>query len=386
MRFLAIAFAALLVGISASETKAQQQVRICVFQSPQAQCIPVSNSNPLPVSASVSASITGFRPVSAGTPISVTASAGGVTGTLPTNTGEVIATNVGTTNGAYCALGASATTSAQYIAPNGGWFAFGISGDTQLTCITSTSTTTVNMVGGSGLPTGTGGGGGGGSGGAVTLASTAVASGAYSSGSIASGAFASGSIGSGAIASGAVASGAIASGALAAGAGTDGWDSTQGAKGDSVCGSATGTCSIAALIKFLNSQVIAPIPAGTNLIGKVGIDQTTNGTTNGVVSAANFYQAVAASATATVLQTATGATGDYLSHCILYPATTSPGVATVFDNTNTAANNAIAFPGGSSSTSNLVPIVIAVGAKSVNGAWKVTTGTNISVVCVGKFS
>jgi hypothetical protein len=55
-----------------------------------------------------------------------------------------------------------------YIAPGGGWFSFTTGGATQLTCITSTSTTTVNMVGGSGLPTGAGGGGGSGrSGGAA---------------------------------------------------------------------------------------------------------------------------------------------------------------------------------------------------------------------------
>src|ERR1019366_5189945 len=81
----------------------------------------------------------------------------------------VVATNVGPTNGAYCAPGASSTTSWQYIAPNGGWFAFTVGAATQLSCITSISTTTVNMVGGSGLPTGTGGGGGGsGGGGSVT--------------------------------------------------------------------------------------------------------------------------------------------------------------------------------------------------------------------------
>lgn len=113
------------------------------------------------VNATVSASVTGFRPTSTGTPISVTT--GGVTGTLPAGA-EVVATNVGTTNTAYCKLGASATTSDQAIAP-GGWFAFAISGDTQLTCITSTSTTTVNMVGGSGLPTGVGGAGSSGGGG-----------------------------------------------------------------------------------------------------------------------------------------------------------------------------------------------------------------------------
>jgi hypothetical protein len=172
-------------------------------------------------SASVSASITGFPGASptTGTPISVTASAGGVTGTLPAGA-VVVASNVGTTNIAYCKLGATSTTSDQPIAPNGGWFAFTVGAATQLTCITSTSTTTVNMVGGAGLPTGTGGGGGG-SGGAVTLASGAVSSGAYSSGSIASGAYASGAFASGAFASGSVASGAFASGSLATGSMVD---------------------------------------------------------------------------------------------------------------------------------------------------------------------
>jgi hypothetical protein len=146
----------------ASPARAESDI-YCLTGSGLLPWQPASTANPCPVSASVSASISGFLPVSHGTPISVTT--GGVSGTLPTNTGEVVATNVGTTNGAYCALGASATTSDQYIAPNGGWFGFTVTGSTQLTCITSTSTTTVNMVGGSGLPTGTGGGGGGSSGG-----------------------------------------------------------------------------------------------------------------------------------------------------------------------------------------------------------------------------
>lgn len=134
--------------------------------------------------------------------------------------------------------------------------------------------------------------------------------------------------------------------------------------------------------KFL--KVIAQ--AGSSVIGKVGVDQTTFGTTNGVVSAAVNYQAVAASQTAATLQTSTGATGDYLSHCTIYPASTSPGAVTVFDSTNTAANSAVLFAGGASSASNLVPFAVPVGAKSVNGAWKVTTGASVSVVCEGKFS
>lgn len=105
-----------------------------------------------------------------------------------------------------------------------------------------------------------------------------------------------------------------------------------------------------------------------------------------VVNGGSFYQAVAASQTATVLQSSTGAIGDYLSHCVLYPTSTSPGVVTVFDNTNAAAGSAILFPGGATSLSNLAPISIPVGAVSTAGAWKVTTGASISVVCYGKFS
>jgi hypothetical protein len=135
---------------------------------------PVSAANPLPVTGSFSLSIAGFPGTTqtTGTPISVTT--GGVTGTLPVGT-VVVASNVGATNGAYCKLGASASTSDQLIPPNS-WFGFTVGANTQLTCITSTSTTTVNMVGGSGLPTGSGGGGGGsGSSGAV-FGPTAVGS------------------------------------------------------------------------------------------------------------------------------------------------------------------------------------------------------------------
>jgi hypothetical protein len=238
------------------------------------------------INGTISASIGGFAPATTGTPISVTT--GGVTGTLPAGT-VVVATNVGTTNGAYCKLGASATTSDQFISPNGGWFSYTVGANTQLTCITSTSTTTVNMVGGAGLPTGTGGGGGGsGGGGAITIASGAVASGAYSSGSIASGAFASGSIGSGAVASGAVASGAFASGSLAVGSGTDGWDVSTGIT-TAAAATVGSTGSVNAKLRLMTSQldtittaVQGAIPAGTAIIGKVDIDQTTPGTTNGV--------------------------------------------------------------------------------------------------------
>jgi len=117
-----------------------------------------------------------------------------------------------------------------------------------------------------------------------------------------------------------------------------------------------------------------PLPAQTG-IGNVNI--------GAVQSAGSQYETVAASQTAQALG-ATGATGDYLSHCVIYPVTTGAGAVTVFDNTNAAATNVINFTSGT--LSNLAPIPIPVGAISTAGAWKVTTGTNVTVTCYGKFT
>ena len=98
---------------------------------------------------------------------------------------------------------------------------------------------------------------------------------------------------------------------------------------------------------------------------------------------AKTYNTIAASQTAQALTGGGGgATGDYLSQCVVTPVTTSPGVVTILDNSTTI----FPFAGGSSSLSNLAPFTIPVGAVSTSGAWKVTTGANVSVVCVGKFS
>ena len=102
-----------------------------------------------------------------------------------------------------------------------------------------------------------------------------------------------------------------------------------------------------------------------------------------MVNGASTYQTIAASQTAQVLQTSTGATGDYLSHCTIVPATTAPGVVTILDN----ATAIYSYPGGGTTALlSLIPFTIPVGAVSTSGAWKVTTGANVSVVCVGKFS
>ena len=93
------------------------------------------------------------------------------------------------------------------------------------------------------------------------------------------------------------------------------------------------------------------------------------------------YETVAASQTAQVLGT-TGGLGDYLSGVLVIPATTSPGLVTLLDN----AISIPLFVGGATSVSNLVPFFIPVDARSVSGAWKLTTGANVSAIGIGKFS
>ena len=94
------------------------------------------------------------------------------------------------------------------------------------------------------------------------------------------------------------------------------------------------------------------------------------------------YETVAAGQTDQVLG-ATGAAGDTLAGLLVVPATTSPGAITIKDGAGSAIT---VFTGGTSSVSNLVPFMIPIGAKSTAGAWKVTTGANVSVLAIGDFT
>jgi hypothetical protein len=101
-----------------------------------------------------------------------------------------------------------------------------------------------------------------------------------------------------------------------------------------------------------------------------------------VINGANQYQTQAASTSITPLAgVGGGAAGDYLDHCTVIPTTVSPGVFTITDGSTAIYS----FPGGTSSLSNLEPFTLTVSARSVNGAWKITTGAGLSAVCVGKF-
>lgn len=93
------------------------------------------------------------------------------------------------------------------------------------------------------------------------------------------------------------------------------------------------------------------------------------------------YETVAASQTAQVMGS-TGATGDYISGVLVIPATTSPGNVLLLDN----ATSITVFTGGATSVSNLVPFFIPLGMFSVSGAWKLTTGANVSCIGIGNFT
>lgn len=94
------------------------------------------------------------------------------------------------------------------------------------------------------------------------------------------------------------------------------------------------------------------------------------------------YETVAASQTAQVLGT-TGGKGDVIEGILVVPATTSPGNVLLLD----GATSITVFTGGATSVGSLAPFWIHLGGiKSVSGAWKITTGANVSVIAVGKFT
>lgn len=93
------------------------------------------------------------------------------------------------------------------------------------------------------------------------------------------------------------------------------------------------------------------------------------------------YETVTASQTAQVLGAA-GAVGDYLDKIVIIPATTSPGNVILLDDTTSIT----LFVGGASSVADLKPITVPVNMSSQAGAFKITTGANVGVLAVGRFT
>lgn len=94
------------------------------------------------------------------------------------------------------------------------------------------------------------------------------------------------------------------------------------------------------------------------------------------------YETIAASQTDQAMG-ATGAAGDILLGLLIVPATTSPGAVSIKDGSGSSIT---IFTGGTAAVSNLVPFFVPINAVSGSGAWKVTTGANVSVVATGSFT
>lgn len=94
------------------------------------------------------------------------------------------------------------------------------------------------------------------------------------------------------------------------------------------------------------------------------------------------YETVAASQTDQVMG-ATGAKGDYLASVLIIPGTTSPGAVQIKDGSGSAIT---IFTGGATSVVGLAPISVPIGATSLSGAWKITTGTNVTAIGFGKWT
>lgn len=92
------------------------------------------------------------------------------------------------------------------------------------------------------------------------------------------------------------------------------------------------------------------------------------------------YETVAASQTAQAI--GTGGVGDYIEGVLVIPATTSPGLVTLLDGDTSIP----IFVGGASSVGSLIPFFIPLGMYSVSGAWKLTTGANVSCIAMGSFT
>lgn len=120
------------------------------------------------------------------------------------------------------------------------------------------------------------------------------------------------------------------------------------------------------------------------LTSLIGLLPTALGSAGGVKVDDIFsqYETVAASQTAQAMG-ATGATGDYLAGVLVFPGTSGCGVVTILDNATTIGTFA---GGGTTALADLKPFMVPVGLYSTSGAWKITTGANVTAVGIGKFT
>lgn len=128
-------------------------------------------------------------------------------------------------------------------------------------------------------------------------------------------------------------------------------------------------------------QVNAAIPAGANLIGKVGIDQTTPGTTNGVV-VTNGSVGVDASANVPTLPNVAAAfagSGPYASYVRVATRAANPSRASISIENTSGAQIAVILDDGTAASAappanaSVFALSGGVGAGVQGGSWSSTT-------------
>ena len=95
------------------------------------------------------------------------------------------------------------------------------------------------------------------------------------------------------------------------------------------------------------------------------------------------YELIAASQTDQICGPV-GAKGDILERLIIVPETTGAGTVAIQDGDGTAINVFVA-----GTLSDLHPLIIPLGIRCVNSTtpgWSITTGANVHVIAVGRFT
>jgi hypothetical protein len=174
------------------------------------------------------------------------------------------------------------------------------------------------------------------------------------------------------------ASGGVAAGSLAAGAGVDGWDLTQGAIADAVV-AAGATGSISAKLRAISRDIVANIvlAAGSAIIGKVGIDQTTPGTTDSVTVKTQGYTSGKVAITRPANVTAYSA-NDVVGGAITFPTMGPSGGGQVMITSTKFELDIAALPSGMSSFYLYLYNVTPPSAIADNGAFDIPSGDRAS--------
>ena len=94
------------------------------------------------------------------------------------------------------------------------------------------------------------------------------------------------------------------------------------------------------------------------------------------------YEVVAKSQTGQVLGLV-GAAGDYIERVVIVPETVAAGIVSLLDG---STSNNLYVGGATTALTELKPITVELGMYSQNGAWSITTGDNVHVYAIGRFT